>query len=206
MIALSVLVPALASAQIIRNQAPAAPNLQIQFNGTISTTVMLTITGGGPTTLAGTTTAIAPARAQGTIDFGSFSTLQPLAATNARRFRTTGGTPGAVIAATLVATVLYNGNPTASITVARKVVAAGLPDVPLANLRVSSPMLAVWSAGTNGTMVPNAGFAGIDVCRMAGDATCVNDKPYTHDLAVFLPDTQVSGPFSTTVVYSSTSP
>ena len=206
-IALVCLTSGLALGQTAQNSSTTgATNVQIQFNGTISTTVMLTVTGGGPTTLTGTTSAIAPAAALGTVDFGTFTTTQPLTAINSSRYRTSVGPPGAVVAATLVATIIYNGSATGSILVARKLPAAGLPDVPLANLRLASPSLASWNAGTQGTMVPNAGGAGFNICTAAGDPTCINDKSYTHQLAVFVPDAQVSGPFSTAVVYTATSP
>lgn len=180
--------------------------MNLGFTGIVRNSIMLTITGTGTTTVTAQTNAISPAVASGTIAFGNFSTLLQPPPTNGSAYRVALPTPGAVIAATLDAIVTYNGAPTASIGVARRVLAGGAPDVPLANLRVASPALASWTSGAQGAQVPDAGSLGYNICTAAGDLTCVNGKPYNHSLAVFVPDTQPAGAFSTTVVYTGTMP
>ncbi|MFN0063532.1 MAG: hypothetical protein ACKVPX_13570 [Myxococcaceae bacterium] len=195
-----------ARAQIVSSGGSSPQDLQIQFNGIISTTVMINVSGAGPTTLTGTTTALQPTRAVGTIDLGTFNSVLPGSSVNCDAYRASSGTPGAILAASMLATVTYNGSTTASVTVMRRNPVGALPDIPLANLRVSSPGLPAWSTGTDGTAVPSSAGPGLDICTLAGDPTCVNGVGYLHQLAVFVPDTQLSGPFSTTVLYTATSP
>jgi hypothetical protein len=195
-----------ANAQTIKKSGSPSTNVQLGFAGLVSTSVQLSIVGSGPTTLSSTTSTIAPTPAAGTINFGSFNALQPSGATNANFFRISSGTTGAVIAASLIATLVYNGSTTGSVTVARKNAAGGPPDVPLANLRIASPPLASWTSGSQGTQVPNAGSPGLDICQASGAATCANNTPYRHQLAVFVPDSQPTGAFTTVVVYTGVSP
>jgi hypothetical protein len=206
--ALTVGLASRAQAQAVVNSdtAPGDTSVQVGFNGIVDSSIQLTIVGTGPTTLSNIVSALAPTHASATINFGSFTTLAPWLANNANGYRTTSGTDGAIVAARLLASVTYNGASTASILLGRAVPAGAAPDVPLANLRVASPPLATWTAGTNGTQIPDAGQLGYDLCVAAGDATCQNGLDYPHQLAVFVPDGQVGGAFTTVVVYTGTAP
>jgi hypothetical protein len=206
LLALAVASPAVANAQTITNSGANRTQVNLGFTGIVRNSVMLTVTGAGTTTITGSTSATMPVRATGTVDFGSFSTLLNPPPANASASRVALPSPGAVVAARLNAIITYNGAATATITVGRVSPAGGAPDVPLTSLRVASPALAFWSSGTQGTQVPDAGMPGYNLCTAAGDLTCQNGKAYTHSLAIFVPDTQKAGPFTTAVVYSGTMP
>jgi hypothetical protein len=190
---------------VLRAVDPAQPNLEVSFNGIIESSIQMVIVGTGNTSITATAIAAQPIHSAGTIDFGAFTTTQPQFVANADGYRITGATPGAIVAAKLMATVTYNGATTASMTVERLVLAGGGGDVPLANLRIASPALATWPDFTGGVEVPDAGQPGYDLCQ-AQDVTCTSATPYEHQLAVWLPDSQLSGPFSTVVLYSATTP
>jgi hypothetical protein len=195
-----------AEAQTIRNSGANNTDVDMGFIGNVRNSIILTIVGAGTTTISSSVSRAMPAHASATIDFGTFSTqLQP-PPSNGTGYRVTLPTPGAVVVASLDAMVTYNGATTASLTVARLVAAGGLPDIPLSDLRVASPAFAPWTAGTQGTQVPNASLPGYDVCTAAGDTTCQTGNPYQHNLAVFVPDSRPAGPFTTAVVYTGTMP
>jgi len=147
-----------------------------------------------------------PTHAQGTIDFGTFSTLLQPPPANGAAYRVALPAPGAVVVATLDAFIDYNGSATASLSVGRRSAAGAPPDVPLANLRVASPSLGAWTSGSQGAQVPDFGQPAHNLCTATGDATCLAAKSYVHDLAIYLPDTQAAGPFSTVVLYTGTMP
>ena len=195
-----------ARAQMIRNSGTNRTQVDLGFVGNVRNSIILTIAGTGTTSISAQVSRGMPTHSSATIDFGSFSTqLQPPPG-NGTGYRVALPSPGAVVAATLDAMVTYNGAVTASLTVARLNPAGGLPDIPLADLRLASPALATWTSGTQGTQVPNAGLPGFDLCLAAGDLTCQTAKAYNHSLAVFLPDTRPAGPFTTVVVYTGTMP
>jgi len=203
--AVLVVAPA-ASAQVISNSGETQAQVQLGFNGLIAGSVQLTIVATGPTSLTGTASVAGPAHSVGTIDLGAFTTTRPNTAENSSGFRITSGTPGAVLAARLIATLSYNGTTTGSITVARRNLAGAAPDVPLANLRVASPPLTTWTSSLDGSQVPDAGQPGLDICTAAGAVTCVNGQTFEHELAIFVPDSQPTGPFTTVVLYTGTAP
>jgi hypothetical protein len=195
-----------AQAQTIRNTGVNRTQVDLGFVGNVRNSIILTIIGTGTTTISGEQSRGMPTHASATIDFGTFSTqLQP-PPSNGTGYRVALPSPGAVVAATLDAMVTYNGAATASLTVGRLMPAGGLPDVPLADLRVASPALATWTAGTQGVPVPNAGLPGYNICTAAGDLTCLNAKPYNHSIAMFLPDTRLAGPVTTAIVITGTMP
>jgi hypothetical protein len=195
-----------AQAQVISSGGTTRADVQLGFIGTVRNSIMLTITGTGSTEINPATSAIMPTHAAGTINFGTFNTrLQP-GPTNGQGYRVNLPAPGAVVAATLDAMLTYNGAATATMTVRRLNPVAGPPDVPLADLRVAAPALVTWSAGTDGAQVPAANQPGYNLCTSSGDATCINEKPYPHSLAVFLPDSRSAGAFTTVVLYDGTMP
>ena len=195
-----------AQAQTIRNSGANRAQVDLGFIGNVRNSIILTIVGTGTTTISGEVSRGMPTHASATINFGSFSTqLQPPPA-NGTGYRVSLPSPGAVVAATLEAMVTYNGQSTASLTVARLYAAGGVNDIPLPDLRVACPALATWTSGSQGAQVPNAGLLGYNLCTAAGDLTCQTGKPYTHSLAIFLPDTRPAGPFTTVVVYEGTMP
>jgi hypothetical protein len=195
-----------AQAQTIQNSGANQTQVRLGFIGTVSNSVLITVVGMGTTTFNSGSSATMPAHAQGTINFGTFSTLLQPPPTNGAAFRVALPAPGAVVVATLDALIDYNGSVTASITVGRRSAAGAAPDVPLANLRVASPALGAWTSGNQGAQVPDFGQPGYDLCTARGDATCISAKSYVHDLGIYLPDTQAAGPFSTVILYTGTVP
>jgi hypothetical protein len=200
------LLPSSARAQTIQNDGINQTQVRLGFVGIVTNSVLITIVGFGSTTLSSSTTVAMPTHAQATIDFGTFTSLLQPAPSNGAGYRVLLPQPGAVVVATLDAFIDYNGATTASLTVGRAAAAGGPPDVPLANLRVASPSLATWTAGNQGVQVPNFGLPAHNICTATGDATCIAAKSYVHDLAVFIPDAQASGPFSVTTLYTGTMP
>jgi hypothetical protein len=202
----AVAVPTSAQAQTIRNSGVNNTQVRLGFNGMVTNSVLITIVGFNTTSFNTSNTAAMPTHATGTINFGTFSTLLQPPPTNGTGYRVALPAPGAVVVATLDAMIDYNGNTTASLTVGRRSAAGGPPDVPLANLRVASPSRASWTAGNQGAQVPNFGLPAYNLCTATGDVTCVAAKFYVHDLAIYLPDTQAAGPFSTIILYTGTMP
>jgi hypothetical protein len=199
------LAPSIARAQQdVRNTGFPGTDVQLALIGNVSSAIQLSIVGSGNTVISNATSTLPGTPAVGTVDFGAFSTLRPYTA-KGDAYRILGVNPGAVIAARLIATLTFHGTPTASISVARQLPAGPAPDVPLAHLRLSSPPIA-WSAPTQGSMVPDANTQGTDICIAAGATTCGSGVPYEHHIAIFLPDTQPAGNFSTVVVYTAVAP
>lgn len=197
---------ATASAQVISNGGASRAPVQLGFTGTVRNSIMMTIVGTGTTSLDPATSAIMPTRAAGTIDFGTFNTrLQP-GPSKGQGYRVSLPAPGAVVAATLEAMLTYNGATTATLTVARANPIVGPSDLPLTHLRVSAPAPVVWTTGVDGTQVPAAGQPGFDLCLSSGDATCLSEKPYSHSLALYLPDSHPAGAFTTVILYEGTMP
>jgi hypothetical protein len=192
-------------AQTIDNSGVNQTQVRLGFVGIVTNSILVTIIGFGTTTLNPMASAAMPTHASATVNFGTFSTMLPLL-TNGTGYRVTVPAPGAVAVATLDAFIDYNGATTASLTVGRAAAVGPAPDVPLDNLRVAAPPLASWTAGNQGTQVPALSLPGYNLCTAVGDATCIGTKSYLHDLAVYIPDTQVAGPFSTVVLYTGTMP
>jgi hypothetical protein len=197
-------IPSSVLAQNVRDTGFPAADVQIALIGNVSSSIQLSIVGSGKTTITQATQTVAGTPAVGTVDFGTFTTLWPHAA-QGDAYRITGPTAGAIVAARLIATLTYHGSTTGSIQVARQLPASAWPDVPLANLRLSSPPVA-WSSATQGQVVPDAGAPGTDLCITAGATTCGSGVPYEHHIAIFLPDMQPAGTFSTVVVYTAVAP
>ena len=204
--ALAVALPTLAQAQTIQNSGANRAQVRLGFIGTVTNSVLISIVGFGTTTFNSTSSAAMPTHAQGTINFGTFSTLLQPPPANATGYRVALPAPGAVVVATLDALIDYNGAVTASLTVGRAAPAGGAPDVPLANLRVASPALGSWTSGSQGVQVPNFGLPAYNICTATGDTTCLAAKSYVHDLAVYVPDSQAAGPFTSTILYTGTMP
>lgn len=205
-VALTVGLAASAQAQTLRNSGTNSAQVDLGFIGNVRNSILVTVFGTGATVLTNGPSVGMPVHAAGTINFGSFSTLlQPPPATGLG-YRVALPSPGAVVTATLDAIITYNGATTAALTVARLSPAGGLPDIPLGDLRVASPALVTWTAGTQGAPIPNPGLPAFDLCTAAGDLTCESGKPYPHSLAVFIPDSRPAGPFTTVVVYQGTMP
>jgi hypothetical protein len=203
---LVVLLSSSAYAQTIQNDGVNQTQVRLGFVGIVTNSVLITIIGFGTTALTGSTSAAMPTHAQATINFGTFTSLLQPGPSNGTGYRVLLPQPGAVVVATLDAFIDYNGATTASLTVGRAAAAGAPPDLPLANLRVASPSLPTWTAGNQGVQVPNFGLPAYNICTATGDATCIAAKSYVHDLAVFVPDTQASGPFSVTTLYTGTMP
>lgn len=199
------LAPTVARAQTIRNSGLNDAQVDLGFQGNVRNSVILTVIGTASTVLTGDPPTAMPAHAQGRVDFGSFTTMVPMPATGTG-YRVALPSPGAIVVATLDAMITYNGATTASITVGRLNPVGGVTDVPAADLRVASPAIAPWTAGTQGAQIPLSGMPGLNICTAAGDLTCQNGVPYTHNLAIFLPDTRPAGAFSTVVVYTGAMP
>ena len=202
----AVAVPGRVQAQTIKNSGVNNTQVRLGFIGTVSNSVLINIVGFGTTSFNSSSSSAMPTHATGTINFGTFSTLLQPPPLNGTGYRVALPAPGAVVVATLDATIDYNGNATASLTVGRRSAAGGAPDVPLANLRVASPSRASWTSGSQGVQVPNFGLPAYNLCTATGDATCLAAKSYVHDLAIYIPDTQVAGPFSTVILYTGTMP
>jgi hypothetical protein len=205
-LALGLALSAQAQAQTLRNAGTDRAQVDLGFIGNVRNSIMLTVLGTGSTVLTNGASVGMPVHATATIDFGAFSTILRPGPATGLGYRVTLPSPGAVVAATLAAMVTYNGAPTAALTISRLSPAGGLPDLPLSDLRVASPALVSWTAGTNGAQVPDAGLPGFNLCTAAGDLTCETGKPYPHSLAVFIPDSRPAGPFTTVVVYQGTMP
>ncbi|MFN0063531.1 MAG: hypothetical protein ACKVPX_13565 [Myxococcaceae bacterium] len=176
--------------------------VEITITGVVTSSVSLDIVGTGTTALAGTTSGANPVAGTGTLDFGTFSTQNAAAATNTSFAGRTALNDGAIVAGSLSATLTFNGATTGTVTVARQAAAGALPDVPAGNLAVATPALAGWTAITDGTAIPNPGTS-VDVCTGVAGA-CNSGQAYVHELAVFVPDTQAAGAFSTVVTYTGT--
>jgi len=202
----AVALPSLVQAQTIRNSGPSQTQVRLGFVGNVANSVLITIVGFGTTTLSTSSSTAMPVHSTASINFGTFSTILQPPPTNGTGYRVALPAPGAVVVATLDAMIDYNGAATASLTVGRSAAAGGPPDVPLANLRVSSPARASWTAGNQGVQVPDFGQPAYNLCTATGDTTCIAAKSYVHDLAVYVPDTQAAGPFSTTILYTGTMP
>jgi hypothetical protein len=203
---LAAALPSVAQAQTITNAGANQTQVRLGFVGAVANSVLINIVGFGTTTLSSSSSAAMPTHAQGSINFGTFSTLLQPPPTNGTGHRVLLPAPGAVVVATLDAVIDYNGATTATLAVGRRSAAGGPPDVPLANLRVASPSLAIWSSGSQGVQVPNFGQPAYNLCTATGDTTCIAAKSYVHDLAVYVPDTQAAGPFTTTILYTGTMP
>jgi hypothetical protein len=203
---LAVAWPSSAQAQTIQNSGANQTQVRLGFVGIVTNSVLISIVGFGTTTFNSTASAAMPTHARATINFGSFTTLLQPPPANGTGHRVLLPAPGAVVVATLDAFIDYNGAAAASLTVGRAAAAGAPPDVPLANLRVASPSRATWTAGNQGVQIPNFGLPGFNICTATGDTTCIATKSYLHDLAVYVPDSQVAGPFSTVVLYTGTMP
>lgn len=174
--------------------------VEIDVRGTVVSSVSLNVTGAPGTVLSGTSSATSPTAAVGTLDFGSFSTQTPSAANNTTFAGRTAANTGAIVAGSLTATLTYSGALTGSITVQRKTIpVVGTSDIQAGNLRVASPALASWTAATDGTAVGNPGTT-TDICS----GSCTSGTGYTHQLAVYIPDTQAFGLFTSVVTYTGT--
>jgi hypothetical protein len=195
-----------ARAQTIQNRDVNQTQVQLGFIGMVTNSVLITIVGFGTTTISAMASAAMPTHATATVDFGTFSTLLKPPPANGAGYRVALPAPGAVVVASLDAVIDYNGATSATLTVGRAAPAGTAPDVPLANLRIASPSLASWTTGDQGVQVPDFGQPGYDICTATGDTTCIATKSYVHDLAVFVPDAQATGPFSTVALYTGTMP
>jgi len=178
--------------------APAA-NIDITLTGTIESSVQLTIDGASLS--AETNVTGAPSTA--IVDFGTFSTTTPLGSIGADvAARSTSGTPGLFVGAELTATLTYSGTSTGSISIERAAAAGAAPDVPAGNLRFGAAGTTWADAATSGSAIADPGVAAVDLCG----GTCTNTTAYPHELAVFVPDTQAAGAFTTVVRYTGTAP
>jgi len=198
--AVAALAAGTASAQIVT--ATGTPNTtpalaEITFQGTLTSALQLTITSGSPeTTLNATNTPSGPGvTATGTVDFGTFSTVNPTVS-NGVAVRTTSGTPGAVVAARLLATLTYNGASNGSVQVTRTDAAT---TVPAGNVLYADTVSVDWTSGTAaGTAL---GATGVEICP---SGNCASGTSIPHEIGIFLPDSQAAGAFSAVVTYTAT--
>lgn len=210
------LLPSAAHAQIVTARGNPATT-QITFTGELTSAVELVITGSTDSN-GNDQTELTGSGAAGVVNFGIYNLATPLL--TGEKNRTTSGTPGTYLVATLRAQVFTSGgHGGAVIDIARTFPYQGPPDVPQQNL-----FFAFWGIGNirirntqlwwpNWTRYPNI-FSSIAVFEVPPAGTVPgggNLDPglqsgdfIDHQIAVWIPDSQPAGPFSTTVTYTAT--
>ncbi len=177
--------------------------VEVPVKGVLVSSVRLDVSGAGATVLTNTSAPTNSPASIGTLDFGTFSSQTPETTSNttfAGRARV--GTPGVIMAGSFTARLTFSGADRGTLNVSRKVSAGALPDIPANNLRMASPALETWTQASDGINIPNPGSS-VAVCTGAFGA-CTSGTAYLHQIAVFVPDTQAAGAFSSVVVYTAT--
>jgi hypothetical protein len=169
---------------------PAVAN--ITFQGVLTSALELHVVGDDDTNV---TSAVPGNPATGIVNFGTFSTVNPELVETGDGYRTIAGDAGAMVVASMIATIIYNGAATGSVTIGQQNALGLLP----AQVRHGSAT-ATWNAGTDHAQVP-AIATPAELCP-AGN--CASGTPLPHRVAIFLPDTQPDGAFSTIISYTAT--
>jgi hypothetical protein len=192
-----------ASAQTLTDTETATPGnyaggggaqVTVQFNATLQNAITLTLTGiadgAATTTIAGTGTA-------GVVNFGTFNTLCNPAITNGECVRTTAGTSGAYLVASFRATVAFSGAPSADVGISKNVAGA----IGFGGLKFASGVATAWTNSGDGTTMldPLAAAAENNLGVGVASGTAID-----HQVALFFPDTQAAGAYTTTVRWTAT--
>jgi hypothetical protein len=178
--------------------------VDLTLSGTIQSALVLAINGAGSTTLTATGSNVMPTTSTALVDFGTFNT-QSASLTNGKIVRTTAGTAGAFAVAELAAVATYSGNAggasAANINLTLGA-AGGASPIVAGNTRVQRTP-AVWTDSANGSTVS---AVAVSICPN-GDSVngdCASGTSQSHELAVFVPDTQGAGNFTQVVRYTAT--
>jgi len=165
----------------------------VQFNATLQNAITLTLTGIAD---GAATTTIAGAGTAGVVNFGTFNTLCNPAITNGECVRTTGGTAGAHLVAPFRATVAFSGAPSADVGISKNVAGATA-----FGLKFASGVATAWTNSADGTNMldPLAAAAENNLGLGVASGTAID-----HQVALFFPDTQAAGAYTTTVRWTAT--
>jgi hypothetical protein len=171
--------------------APLNTNIDITLTGSIESSVVLVVDSARMVQTGVNT---------GEVDFGSFST-NSFGTVNADRPARDDDDNGLWLAVDVNATVSYSGVTGADVSLDR-VADPGVGDIPVGNLYAAANQAAVTDQAAAGLAAIDGPSASspFDVCGGA----CTNGQSIDHQLAVFIPDTQAAGIFSTVVSYSAT--
>lgn len=204
------------AAQTVESRGAGVAAGDIALRGTIVSSVAITVTGSIDQS-SGAVTTITGAGVQGVVDFGTYDLAGPLA--NGEKQRVPTNPRGNYLIATLRVTTVFTGggSPTAAVDIQRTNPCGGPPDVSCAgsgslfyakmtprkpNQRASWPKWMRYpetNAGVSvmplSTYVPGTGNL---------DNLMANGDSMDHQVAVWIPDSQPAGAFSTLVTYTVT--
>lgn len=204
------------AAQTVESHGAGVGAVDIALQGTITSSVAITVTGSVDQS-SGAVTTIAGTGVQGVVDFGTYDLAGPLA--NGEKQRVPTNPRGNYLIATLRVTTVFTGSGTgrAAVDIQRTNPCGGPPDVSCAgsgslfyakmtprkpNQRATWPKWMRYPETNAGvfvmplsTYVPGAGNL---------DNLMANGESMDHQVAVWIPDSQPPGPFSTLVTYTVT--
>jgi hypothetical protein len=198
-----------AFAQTAQAAGTTTAGVNITLQGTIQSSIVLAVSGvAGNTDLTGPSQTTMPARAAGTVDFGSFST-QSASPTGTGSLVRAGS--GAYAIARLAFTPTYSGNaggPNACNVNLTLGTAGGTSPIAANNTRLNNTYSGTNAVGGWTATGAHQGLAAtpVSACpnRNATAGNCASGSTYTHELAVYVPDTQEAGTFSQVVLYDAT--
>jgi hypothetical protein len=161
--------------------SPALPSaaIDIELTGVLESSVTLVVDAAR---------MVQTAADAGQVDFGSFST-NSFGTVNADRPARDADDDGLWLAVDVNATITYSGVNGANVALDRVADPAGL-EIPAGNL----------FAAANQAQIDDQGDAGLAVI----DGPCTSGQSIDHQLALYIPDTQAAGTFTTVVSYSAT--
>jgi len=182
--------------------------VDLTLSGTIASSMVLSISGTGTTTLNVTGSNIMPNPSTATVDFGSFSTQTGFTGAANGRFVRPAGTAGAFLVAELNATATFSGNAggasAANINLTLGAAGGSAPASPIAagNTRVQVLPIS-WANATSGTVID---ATNVSICPNTDPVSgnCASGVANLHELAVYIPDTQAAGNFTQVVRYTAT--
>lgn len=195
--AVALLGASVASAQVTASGAIGSPqSATIDFTGVIESSIRITVNTRSSTVLN------ALSGSTGEVDFGSFSTVNVAAVSNGRGVRTTGTSPiaGAHVIAQMTANVTYSGATVANSGAINLVNSSNTGTSPIAanNVKMIIAPSSAWTSSADGTAIASAA-PGTPLCT-----NCVSGAAQDHEIALFIPDTQAAGDFSSIVTYTGT--
>jgi len=209
LVAIGCLYSTSAFAQAAQSTGTTAAGANITLQGTIQSSIVLSVNGVvGNTNLTGSTQTNMPARAAGTVNFGTFSTQSASPSTTGSLVR---AGSGAYAIARLAFTPTFSGNAggASACNVNLTLGAAGgtspiaANNTRLNNTYAGTSAIGGWTAtGANQALAATP----VSACpnRNATTGNCTSGATYTHELAVYVPDTQAAGTFSQVVLYDAT--
>jgi hypothetical protein len=204
------------AAQTVESRGPDQAGVDIALRGSITSSVAITVSGSIDQASGAVTTVIGTG-IQGVVDFGTYDLAGPLI--NGEKQRVPANPKGNYLVATLRVTTIFTGGgaSTAAVDIQRANPCGGPPDVSCAgagslfyakmtprkpNQRATWPKWSRYPETNAGVFVmplssyvPGAGNL---------DNLMANGESIDHQVAVWIPDAQLPGPFSTLVTYTVT--